>query len=227
MDKFHRKGARIMAEAVKHKPVRYTLGEEIVNAITHGIGALCAAAGVSVLLVTAENPWQAVSYAVYGASMVMLFTMSCLYHSFTHPGVKYVMRVFDHTSIFFLIAGTYTPLTLVTLRQQTPWVGWALFGVVWAAAAVGIVLNAVSIERFKKVSMVCYVASGWCVVAAIVPLLSALPTTGLILLGAGGLCYTGGILFYALKIKYMHGIWHLFVLAGAALHYFCVLLYAR
>ena len=145
----------------------YTLGEEITNSITHGVGAGMAIAGMVVLLVQSNDVWQVVSSAIYGASMIFLFLMSCLYHALTNPTAKKVFRVFDHTSIFFLIAGTYTPFTLVTLRG---WVGWTVFGVVWGVAVVGIVLNSISVERFKKISMVGYIASGWCVIAAIVPL---------------------------------------------------------
>ncbi len=129
----------------------YTLGEEITNSITHGVGAGMAIAGMVVLLVQSNDVWQVVSSAIYGASMIFLFLMSCLYHALTNPTAKKVFRVFDHTSIFFLIAGTYTPFTLVTLRG---WVGWTVFGVVWGVAVVGIVLNSISVERFKKISMV-------------------------------------------------------------------------
>ncbi|MCL2488107.1 MAG: hemolysin III family protein, partial [Oscillospiraceae bacterium] len=177
------------------------------------------------LLIRASDRWGYVSASVYGASLIILFTMSCLYHAISHPTAKYVMRVFDHTSIFLLIAGTYTPLTLVTLRAEIPWLGWSIFGVVWAAAAVGITLTAVSVERFKKFAMVCYIASGWCIAAAIVPLMKIMDTAGLILMLIGGIGYTVGLVFYALKIKYMHSIWHLFVLGGAVAHYFCVLFY--
>lgn len=208
------------------KLVHYTLGEELCNAISHGLGAALSIAGLVVLLVSAQNAWEYVSFSIYGASMIILFLMSCLYHSLTHPTAKYVMRVFDHTAIYLLIAGTYTPFTLITLRQQVPVVGWTVFGMVWAAAIVGIVLNAISIERFKRVSMVCYIGSGWCIVAAMYPLIQAMEPGGLLLLAGGGICYTAGLLFYGWKkVRYMHSVWHLFVLAGALLHYFCVLLY--
>ena len=155
----------------------YTLGEEITNSITHGVGAGMAIAGMVVLLVQSNDVWQVVSSAIYGASMIFLFLMSCLYHALTNPTAKKVFRVFDHTSIFFLIAGTYTPFTLVTLRG---WVGWTVFGVVWGVAVVGIVLNSISVERFKKISMVGYIASGWCVIAAIVPLVRRMALPGVI-----------------------------------------------
>ncbi len=149
--------------------------------------------------------------------------MSTLYHAITHPGAKRVFRIFDHTSIFVLIAGSYTPLTLVLLRESG-W-GWPIFAVVWTAALLGIVFNAISLERFKVFSMICYIASGWCIVVAIVPVIQNMATLGSVLLIAGGLCYTLGIIFYGWKRKYMHSVWHLFVLAGAILHYFCILFY--
>ncbi len=203
----------------------YTIGEEIMNAVTHGVGALLAIAGLVLNIVFGALSADAAKLAgglVYGIMLVILFTASTLYHALTHPTAKAVFRVLDHTSIFLLIAGTYTPITLVTLRGP---VGWTIFGVVWACAVIGIVLNAISIERFKVFSMICYVAMGWCVIFAFPPLFRAMPLPGLVLLIAGGVCYTGGIVFYALRRRYMHGIWHLFVLAGAVCHYLAVLLY--
>ena len=201
----------------------YTLGEEITNSSTHGVGAGRAIAGMVVQHVQSNDVWQVVSSALYGASMIFLFLVSCLYHALTNPTAKKVFRVFDHTSIFFLIAGTYTPFTLVTLRG---WVGWTVFGVVWGVAVVGIVLNSISVERFKKISMVGYIASGWCVIAAIVPLVRRMALPGVILLILGGVFYTAGVLFYRKKgVRFMHAFWHFFVLAGAVLHYFCILFY--
>ncbi|MCL2884568.1 MAG: hemolysin III family protein [Oscillospiraceae bacterium] len=202
---------------------RYSLGEEIMNAVTHGAGAGLAVAGLVLLLVRADDAWKAVSVALYGASMILLFIMSSLYHALTNPTAKKVFRIFDHSTIFILIAGTYTPFTLVTLRG---WVGWTLFGAVWGAAALGIVLNAVGLVKFKKVSMVCYLASGWCVLIALVPLVHRLALAGVLLLLGGGVAYTTGVLFYrAKRIRYMHSVWHLFVLAGVLLHYFCIFLF--
>ena len=136
-----------------------------------------------------------------------------------------VFRIFDHCSIFLLFAGSYTPFTLVTLREATPAIGWTLFGVVWGAAIIGIVLNIVSLEKFKVFSMICYIAMGWAVVFAIKPLIANLAKGGIILLASGGLAYTVGIIFYAIRKKYMHSIWHFFVLAGTILQYFAVLFY--
>ena len=209
------------------KPV-YTLAEELINSISHGTGALAAAGGMAVLIVFSAlqgDVWKVVSSSIYGATMIMLYTFSALYHSFQDGKVKSVFRIFDHCSIFLLIAGSYTPFTLVTLREAVPAIGWTLFGVVWGAAIIGIVLNIVSLEKFKIFSMICYIAMGWAVVFAIKPLLANLATGGIILLAAGGLAYTVGIIFYAIRKKYMHSIWHFFVLAGTILQYFAVLFY--
>ncbi len=200
----------------------YTVGEEIGNAVTHGIGALLGVAGLVLMILKCTDAWQVVSVCIYGASIIVLFTMSCLYHALTNEKAKYVMRVFDHSSIFFLIAGTYTPFTLVTLRGA---LGWVLFGVVWGSAILGITLNAVSIEKFKTFSMAAYIASGWCVVIAVVPLIRNLQAGGLWLLLAGGLLYTGGILFYRQKKNWFHMVWHLFVLAAAVCHFFSIYIY--
>lgn len=202
---------------------RYTVGEEIFNAVTHGVGAALGIAGTVILLVYSDDAWKAVSSSIYGGSMILLFLMSCLYHAIAAPRAKKVFRVFDHTSIFLLIAGTYTPFTLITLRG---WVGWTLFGIVWACAVVGIVLNSISIERFRRFSQICYIASGWCIVIAFVPLWRSLALPGIVLLLAGGVAYTVGVFFYRdKKRRYVHSVWHLFVLAGAVLHYLDILLY--
>lgn len=205
---------------------RYSLGEEIFNAVSHGAGALLSIAGCVILIVFSaiwSDAYAVVSSAIYGASLIMLYTMSTLYHSITNIKAKKVFRILDHSTIFFLIAGTYTPYTLVTLRGP---LGWTIFGIIWGTAAFGIVLNAISIERFRKVSMICYILMGWAIIAAAKPLYQSLSKGGLILLVAGGILYTVGIIFYALKkYKYMHSIWHLFVIGGSILHYFSILLY--
>ena len=212
----------------KSKKPAYTLAEELINSISHGTGALAAAGGMAVLIVFSAlqgDVWKVVSSSIYGATMIMLYTFSALYHSFTDGKVKSVFRIFDHCSIFLLIAGSYTPFTLVTLREATPAIGWTLFCVVWGAAIIGIVLNIVSLEKFKVFSMICYIAMGWAVVFAIKPLIANLAKGGIILLASGGLAYTVGIIFYAIRKKYMHSIWHFFVLAGTILQYFAVLFY--
>ena len=204
---------------------RYTLGEEIFNAVSHGIGALLSVAGTVILIVTAaqrHDAWAVVASAIYGASLIVLYTMSTLYHAIDNAKAKSFFRVMDHNTIFFLIAGTYTPVTLVPLRG---WLGWVLFGIVWGAAIVGIVLNSIDLERFRKPSVVCYVLMGWVVIIAIKPMLDTVSPSALWLLLTGGMLYTFGILFYAVKkVRYFHSIWHLFTLAGSICHYFAILL---
>lgn len=205
---------------------KITLAEELINSITHGVGALLSIGGTVVAIVWAAlfgNAYSVVSASIYGFTLIMLYTMSTLYHAFPGKTVKKVFRVFDHCSIFLLIAGTYTPFALVTLRAT---VGWWIFGIIWALAILGIVLNSVSIEKFKIFSMICYLGMGWLIIMYIKLLINNIPFAGFIFLLLGGISYTLGAVFYSLKkIKYMHGVWHLFVLAGSILHYFSILLY--
>lgn len=210
----------------------YTKGEEIFNMVSHiAGGALSIAALVLCVIMAAlhSNIWGVVSGAVYGASLIILYAMSSLYHGLPRGTAKKVFRVIDHCSIFLLIAGTYTPYMLSGLRQYRPGLAWAIFGVIWGAAAVGIILNSIDLKRFKIFSMVCYIAMGWCILAAIRPMIQHFDPNCLILLYAGGIPYTGGAILYALgkkkKIRYMHSIFHLFVLAGSILHFFSILLY--
>ncbi len=202
---------------------QYTLGEEIFNAVSHGAGGLLAIGGTVVLIVFTAiyaDAWAVVSSAIYGASLIMLYTMSTLYHAITNEKAKKFFRVMDHNTIFFLIAGTYTPVTLAVLRGAT---GWILFGIVWGAAIVGIVLNSIDLERFRKPSIVCYILMGWVVIFAINPMLAAMPALSSVFLFLGGGFYTVGVIFYAIKkVKYFHSIWHLFVVAGSVFHYFAI-----
>jgi len=204
----------------------YTIGEEIASSITHGVGAVLSIAALVILVVLAAkkgDAWRIVSFSIYGASLILLYLASTLYHGIQHPGAKHVFQILDHSSIFLLIAGTYTPFLLVNLRG--PW-GWTLFGIIWALAVVGIVFKAVFIGKWKKLSTLAYVAMGWLVVVALKPMLAVIPKPGLAWLAAGGLAYTGGVVFYAWKsVKFMHMIWHLFVLAGSICHFFAILLY--
>lgn len=203
---------------------RYTLGEEIFNGVSHGAGAVLSVAGTVVLIVCAaiySDAWAVVSSCIYGASLIILYTMSTLYHSITNKRAKAFFRIMDHNTIFVLIAGTYTPITLAVLRGA--W-GWVLFSVVWTAAIVGIALNSIDLERFKKLSIVCYIAMGWVIVFAIKPLIDSAPMLSLVFLVIGGVFYTGGIVFYAIKrVRYFHSVWHLFTIAGSAFHYFAIL----
>ena len=205
----------------------YSLAEELMSSISHGVGTLLGVAALVVGVVMAaiySDAWCVVSMAVYGATLVILYSMSTIYHGLKPNKGKRVFRVLDHCSIFLLIAGTYTPLTLVSLRGV---LGWVLFGIVWAAAILGIVFNAVNLNRFKIFSMICYIAMGWVIVFAFKPLLDIMRTGGIVLLIAGGVAYTIGAVLYGIgkKVKYMHSVFHFFVLAGSILHYFCILLY--
>ena len=217
-----------MTESKKHRIAipRYSLSEELMSAISHGVGALLGAAGLVLCVAKSVNdPWAAASASVYGATLVILYTMSTMYHSLRVNRAKRVFRVIDHCSIFLLIAGTYTPYTLVTLRGTA--VGWPLFVLVWAAAIVGIVLNAVNLKKFAAVSAICYVIMGWVIVLAYQPLAQALDARGISLLIWGGVCYTVGAVLYAIgsKRKYFHSVFHFFCLAGSVLHFFSIYLY--
>ncbi|MFW6239936.1 MAG: PAQR family membrane homeostasis protein TrhA [Thermodesulfobacteriota bacterium] len=204
----------------------YRPGEEIANSVTHGIGAGLAIAALGVLTAFASrfgDAWHVVSVSIYGATLILLYTASTLYHGIPLPRAKAVLRVLDHVAIFLLIAGTYTPFTLVNLRG--PW-GWTLFGLIWALAAFGIVFELTPLRRFQRVSLSLYLGMGWVVVVAVRPLWNAMAPGGLILLAAGGLCYTLGVIFYVWRrLPYHHAIWHLFVLGGSVCHFFTVLFY--
>lgn len=206
---------------------KYSLSEELLNAISHGIGAVLSILALVLCVVRAQrshNAWAMISASAYGISLILLYTMSTLYHALKVNRAKRVLRVMDHCSIFVLIAGTYTPFTLITLRDT---VGWWLFGVVWAAATVGIVLNAVDLKRFAKASTICYVAMGWVIVFAFQPLKQALDSTGITLLIWGGVAYTVGALLYAIgaKKKYFHSVFHCCCLAGSTLHFLVIYWY--
>ena len=197
---------------------RYTLGEETFSAVSHGVSALYAVGALVWLLLTCRpTALRLVSAAVFGGTMVLLYTVSTLYHGLGLNRAKVVFRSLDHCTIFLLIAGTYTPITLVCLGG---WKGWAMFGVVWAAAALGVVLNAISVERFKKVSMACYLAMGWVVVLAMGDFYRAASPLCFWCLLAGGILYTLGAVLYGVgkKVPYMHAVFHLFVLGGSVLH---------
>lgn len=209
------------------KPLkRYTVGEEIFNSVSHGVGALLGVIGTVVLIVLSAVNGSALALGtsiVYGLSLIMLYTMSTLYHAIVSQKAKEILRIFDHTSIFLLIAGSYTPFCLVALEGNTR--GLMVAVVVWICAIAGIVLNAVSLKKTEKIGMALYVIMGWSVIMVIKDVVAALPTPAFWLLLLGGLSYTGGIAFYAIKKKYMHSIWHLFVLAGSVLHYLCIAIY--
>ncbi|MGJ5814006.1 PAQR family membrane homeostasis protein TrhA [Paludibaculum fermentans] len=202
-----------------------TPGEEIASSVTHGLGAALSVAGLVMMVVAAATRGtgrQVLACAVYGSSLILLYLSSTLYHALRHQRAKRVFRILDHISIYLLIAGTYTPFLLVTLRG--PW-GWALFGVVWGLAVLGIGFKCFFTGRMEILSTSVYLLMGWVAVVAIRPLLAALPWTGFLWLLAGGLAYTLGVVFYTWRRKYAHAVWHLFVLAGSACHFVAVWLY--
>ncbi len=201
-----------------------TLGEEIANSITHGVGAVLSIAGLVALVLASldRSAWQIVACAIYGTSLVLLYISSTIYHALANNRAKRVFKILDHSSIYVLIAGTYTPFTLITLRG--PW-GWSLFGVVWGLCLCGVVCKSLWIDRLKVASTVVYLLMGWCAVLAVRPLLGALSWTGFLWLLAGGLCYTAGVAFYVNSRRFAHFVWHLFVLAGSLCHYWAVFRY--
>ncbi len=199
------------------------MGEEIANSVTHGIGVGLSVAGMTILVVLAAiygDVWRVVSFSIYGSSLVILYLASTLYHSFQNPRLKRIFRILDHAAIYVLIAGTYTPFTLVSLRGP---LGWTLFGVVWGMALVGIAFKTVFIGRYEVVATAAYVLMGWLCVIAFKDMLVKVPPGGLTFLFAGGIVYTIGVIFFAWeKLPYNHAIWHLFVLGGSICHFFAI-----
>ncbi len=202
-----------------------TIGEEIANAVSHGVGELLAIAGAVVAIVMAAIHGTAitvVSASLYGASMILLYLFSTLYHSLTNRSAKRVFRVFDHCSIFILIMGSYIPICLVLIGGA---LGWTLFGINAFCTVLGIVFNSINLERWSKPSVVLNVIMGWSVLIGAKSVISAVDAAGIALLVGGGAAYTAGIIFYKARRKYMHFVWHIFVLAGTVLHYFFMLFY--
>lgn len=203
---------------------KYSIGEEIANSVSHGIGAVTSAVGLGFLIwlsVEYGDVWYVVSTTIYGVSLILLYSASTLYHAIPHPRAKRIFQLIDHSMIFVLIAGTYTPFALVSLRG--PW-GWSLFAVVWGIAIAGILLEIMKKERIKWLSLSLYLGLGWMAVVVIKPMLEMVPAVGLLFLLAGGLSYSLGVVFYVRKqMAYHHAIWHVFVMAGSALHYCAVL----
>jgi hemolysin III len=202
--------------------------EEMANVLTHGAGALASAVGAAVLLTVAAvqgDPWKVVSSAVFGATLVLLYAASTLYHAARTPRARARLKVLDHCAIYLLIAGSYTPFALVGLRGG--W-GWTLFGVAWGLAAAGTVFKLFFTGRFPRISTATYIAMGWLAVVAIVPMVQRLPAATLAWMVAGGVVYTAGTLFYhSRRIPYAHAIWHAFVIGGSACHFAAVLTQMR
>lgn len=206
---------------------RYTFGEEVFNSVTHGIGSLLAVIGTVTLVVLSAVNSTALGLGtslIYGISLIVLYTMSTVYHAIPFPKGKAVLRIFDHASIFLLIAGTYTPYCLIALQGNKTATGVVI--AVWACAIVGIVLNAIDLKKTEKLGIVLYVIMGWAILVVLKDIITVLPAPAFWLLLLGGISYTGGIVFYAMKkVRYMHSIWHLFVLLGSVLHYLSIALY--
>jgi hemolysin III len=206
--------------------MEYSLKEEIANAISHGIGALLSIAALVLLIVYSVkygDVWHIVSFSIFGSTLVLLYVFSTLLHSFQRGLVKNVFEILDHSAIYLLIAGTYTPFLLVTIRGA---LGWSLFGIVWGFTIAGIILKIFFVKRFVMLSTLCYILMGWLIVIAIKPLYLNLPFNGIVWLVVGGLLYTFGSIFYVWrKVPYHHAIWHTFVLAGSTAHFIAVLFY--
>src|SRR5690625_3433170 len=205
---------------------RFTLGEEIANAITHGVGVVFSIVGLIFLIITSSlsgSAWHIVSFTIFGATMVLLYVSSTMLHSLPRGKAKNVFEILDHAAIYFFIAGTYTPFLLVAIRGT---LGWTLFTIVWGIAIAGTLFRVFFVKRFVFVSTVGYVLMGWLIVLVFPRLVELLPTGGIVLLVIGGLLYTFGAIFYVWRFfKYHHMVWHLFVLGGTILHFFAVILY--
>lgn len=208
----------------------YTRGEEIFNMVTHIVGG-----GLAVVILVAcvtvaaihKNIAGVITSIVYGLSMIMLYTMSSVYHGVPRSYAKKVLQVIDHCTVYFLIVGTYTPIAVCALTKVSKAVGLTVFGVVWALAAVAITLTAIDLRKFRVFSMICYIGMGWCIIFAVVTTYRALGLVGFILLVAGGVLYTFGAILYGLGVKrrYMHSVFHIFVILGSLAHFFCIIFY--
>jgi hemolysin III len=216
-----------MTDAIATEERRPTVGEEIANSISHGVGLVLALVATPILILAAMrygSTWNMVGVSIFAASMVTLYLSSTLYHALTHDRAKRVFRMLDHSAIFLLIAGTYTPFTLGVLRG--PW-GWTLLVIIWTLAAVGLTMKAFLRARYNWLSVILYLIMGWLVVIAAPQVLRVMPLSGLLLLAGGGLAYTAGVGFYAAhRVRYAHFAWHLFVIAGTTCHFFAVLWYS-
>lgn len=197
--------------------------EEIVNSITHGIGALLSIVALVILIIVAGKHgdfWHLLSFSIYGCTLILLYLSSTLYHSFSRPRIKNLFARFDHVSIFLLIAGTYTPILLTSVRGA--W-GWILFGIIWSVALVGAIIRSIYLHRFRRLMVGVYLLMGWMFVLAGKQIFLSLPSISLTFLVLGGIAYSVGVIFYMWRtLPYSHGIWHLFVLAGSVLHFFAI-----
>lgn len=209
----------------------YTKGEEIFNMVSHIVGGALGIVAVVLCVIMAalhNNVYGIVGGAIYGFTMILLYTMSSIYHGLKPDKMaKKVFQIFDHCSIFLLIAGTYTPITLSSIMRVSAWDAWWMFGIIWGAAVFGIVLNSIDLKSTRKISLIAYLLMGWCIVAKFGVLVRAMSSGGILFLVLGGVAYSVGVIFYVLgkKKKYFHSIFHLFILLGSLLHFFCILFY--
>ncbi len=208
----------------------YTRGEEIFNMVSHivggGLGVIVTVLCVALAAVH-QNVWGVVGCAIYGASMITLYTCSSVYHGLTHPTAKKVMQVVDHCTIYFLICGTYTPILLTAIREVSPIWAWTIFALVWGLAAMATTLTAIDLKKYSKLSMACYIGMGWCIILAWDVTVRAIAAPGLWLLIGGGIAYTVGAVLYGIgkKHRYMHSVFHLFVVLGSILQFLCIFFY--
>ncbi len=213
-------------KAAHRREVLHTLGEEIAHAVSHGVGIVASIVGLAVLVgfsVLHGDHWHVVASGIFGGTLIILYTASTLYHSVTHPEAKHVLRIIDHSSIYLLIAGTYTPFLLITFRETF---GLPLFVGIWVLAFAGVAFKIFATGKFEKLSAAIYLAMGWIVLLVIKPFLELVPTGGIWLTVLGGVAYTGGVVFFLWdRLPYNHAIWHGFVLLGSILHYFAVLFF--
>ncbi len=225
-----RKPKKSRTKLCDRKLPRYTLGEELMNSISHGLGALFGiVALVSCLAKSSASGgiWDILGSAIYGGSLILLYTMSCIYHSLKPGTGKKVMQVIDHCTIYFLISGTYTPIVFSRLIPYSAAWGWTIFGIVWGCAVVGCIFTAIDLKKYAVLSMTCYLGMGWCILMAVKPAIAAVPALGLLWILIGGISYTVGAIAYGLgkSIRYMHSVFHMFVLFGSIAQYIGIILY--
>ncbi len=208
----------------------YTSGEEVFNMVTHIIGGGLGIVYLVICVIVSalhHNVWGVVSSAIYGASVISLFTMSSVYHGVKHTMAKKVLQVIDHCTIYFMIAGTYTPIMLSLVRRTNPAIAWTVFGVVWGIAALAITLTAIDLKKYNVFSMICYIGMGWCIILTVVPVYRALTFWGFMWLLGGGIMYTIGAVLFGIgaKVRYMHSVFHIFVVLASLMHFICILFY--
>ncbi len=208
----------------------YTKGEEIFNMVSHIVGGALGVAALALCVVFSAlrgDAWAVVGSAIYGATLILLYSSSSIYHGLRHPTAKRVMQVIDHCTIYFLIGGTYTPILLTAIREHDPVWGWVLFGIVWGLAAMATTLTAIDLKKYSKLSMACYIGMGWSILLAAKTAMEAIPLRGLLFILGGGIAYTVGAVLYGVgkKHRYMHSLFHLFVVAGSVLQFFGIFFY--